>query len=56
MDGPHEQVLNELLASSDRVWEVTQDFKVASANDRLILAVTEVVRRCEVAKKESAHG
>lgn len=56
VDGPHEQVLNELLASSDRVWEVTQDFKVASANDRLILAVTEVVRRCEVAKKESAHG
>ncbi|WP_339429233.1 site-specific integrase [Pseudomonas taetrolens] len=56
VDGPHEQVLNELLASSDRVWGVTQDFKVASANDRLILAVTEVVRRCEVAKKESAHG
>lgn len=56
VDGPHEQVLNELLASSDRVWGATQDFKVASANDRLILAVTEVVRRCEVAKKESAHG
>lgn len=56
VDGPHEQVLNELLASSDRVWGATQDFKVASANDRLILAVTEVVRRCQVAKKESAHG
>ncbi|MNJ64240.1 hypothetical protein D3C77_601840 [compost metagenome] len=42
LDGPHEEVLKELLASSDRVWGVTQDLKIASANDRLILAVTEV--------------
>lgn len=56
VDGPHEEVLDELLASSDRVWGVTQDAKIASANDRLILAITDVVRRCADAKREGAHG
>ncbi|WP_223507872.1 site-specific integrase [Pseudomonas sp. BF-B-25] len=56
VDGPHEEVLNELLASSDRVWGVTQDVKIASANDRLILAVTEVVRRCADAKGGNVDG
>ncbi|PRA54704.1 MULTISPECIES: site-specific integrase [Pseudomonas] len=56
LDGPHEEVLTELLASSDRVWGVTQDVKVASANDRLILAVTEVVQRCTRVKKASSNG
>ncbi|MNX56622.1 Phage integrase family protein [compost metagenome] len=56
LDGPHEEVLNELLASSDRIWGVTQDVKIASANDRLILAVTEVVQRCADAKGGNADG
>ncbi|WP_339547218.1 site-specific integrase [Pseudomonas sp. RA_35y_Pfl2_P32] len=56
VDGPHEEVLNELLASSDRIWGVTQDIKISSANDRLILAVTEVVRRCADSKRENRNG
>ncbi|MDF9775407.1 site-specific integrase [Pseudomonas baetica] len=56
LDGPHEEVLNELLDSSDRIWGVTQDVKIASANDRLILAVTEVVQRCADAKGGNADG
>lgn len=56
LDGPHEEVLADLLASSDRVWTVTQDAKVASANDRLILAVTDVVQRCAQAKKATSNG
>lgn len=56
LDGPHEEVLSELLANSDRVWTVTQDAKVASANDRLILAVTDVVQRCAQAKKATSNG
>ncbi|MNJ26698.1 Phage integrase family protein [compost metagenome] len=56
VDGPHEEVLNELLASSDRIWGVTQDIKISSANDRLILAVTEVVRRCADSKRGNRNG
>ncbi|GAA0291499.1 site-specific integrase [Pseudomonas rhodesiae] len=56
VDGPHEEVLNELLAGSDRVWGVTKDVKTALANDRLILAVTEVVQRCAQAKRATCDG
>lgn len=56
VDGPHEEVLNELLAGSDRVWGITKDDKIASANDRLILAVTEVVQQCARAKRATCDG
>lgn len=56
VDGPHEEVLNDLLASSDRVWGVTKDVKTTLANDRLILAVTEVVQRCAQAKRATYDG
>ncbi|MHC6223735.1 site-specific integrase [Pseudomonas sp. X10] len=56
VDGPHEEVLDELLAGSDRVWEVTKDVKIASVNARLILAVTEVVQRCAQAKRATYDG
>ncbi|WP_310735003.1 site-specific integrase [Pseudomonas sp. 5Ae-yellow] len=46
IDGPHEAVLAHLLQERDRVLDVTQDLKIASTNDRLILAVTDVITRC----------
>lgn len=52
VDGPHEEVLDGLIQERDRVKELTGDFKVASANDRLIYAVSDVIHRCRVAKGE----
>ncbi len=50
LDGPHEEVLDGLIQERDRVVELTGDLKVASANDRLIYAVSDVIHRCRVAK------
>lgn len=51
LDGPHEEVLDSLLQERERVKEITGDLKIASANDRLIYAVGEVLHRCRVAKE-----
>lgn len=46
LDGPHEAVLNHLIAERERLLTTT-DKRIASVNDRTILAVAEVVRRCQ---------
>jgi integrase len=46
LDGPHEAVLDYLIAERERLLEVC-DTRIASVKDRTILAVAEVVRRCE---------
>ena len=46
VDGPHEQVLDYLLAERERLLRVA-DERVASINDRTILAVTDVVTQCQ---------
>lgn len=46
LDGPHEAVLNHLIAERDRML-TTADMRIASVNDRTILAVAEVVRQCQ---------
>jgi integrase len=56
LDGPHEDVLDQLIEDRDRVFESTGDLKIASVNDRLILAVSDVLHRCEVMKVEFAHA
>ena len=55
-DGPHEEVLDILIFERDRVLENSGDLKIASTNDRLILAVGDVIHRCRKAKGEVAHG
>jgi integrase len=55
LDGPHESVLDRLLRERDRILEITDDLKIASINDRLIIAVADVVCRCENMKKVE-HG
>jgi integrase len=48
-DGPHEQVLDYLLAERER--KIAQsDLRIASINDRAILAVAEVIKRCQQLK------
>lgn len=47
LDGPHEEVLEGLIKERDSVLEQTNDLRIASVNDRLILAVSDVVNRCK---------
>lgn len=55
LDGPHEFVLDQLIRERDDVLEDTKDLKVASVNDRLILAVSDVVTRCNAMKSDLAN-
>lgn len=52
LDGPHELVLDELISERDIVLDSTGDLKIASVNDRLILAVSDVVARCKAMQSE----
>lgn len=54
LDGPHEEVLADLLAERDRVQQITDDAVMASVNDRTILAVVNVIQRCEARRSELA--
>lgn len=56
LDGPHELVLDGLICERDRVLDQTEDRKIASVNDRLILAVGDVVSRCNSVKGEVSRG
>jgi len=52
LDGPHERVLNDLIEERKRVFEITNDMQIASINDRTILAVQDVINRCEIRREE----
>lgn len=52
LDGPHELVLDDLIRERDNVCGATGDLKIASVNDRLILAVSNVVTRCNAMKRD----
>lgn len=51
LDGPHEAVLNHLLAERERI----ADSRIAAVNDRTLLAVAQVVQMCREIK-EANHG
>lgn len=51
LDGPHEAVLNHLLAERERLM-VGTDMRIASINDRTILAVAQVIKQCEALKPQ----
>lgn len=55
LDGPHEMVLDDLIRDRDNVRDATGDLKIASANDRLIIAVSNVVARCNAMKSDLAN-
>lgn len=55
LDGPHELVLDQLISERDSVFQSTDDPKIAAVNDRLILAVSDVVIRCKAVKSDLAH-
>ncbi len=43
LDGPHQIVLDELIAERERLIKVTGDNQVAAVNDRTIFAVAELI-------------
>jgi len=45
LDGPHEEILEYLVAERDRLMGI--DVRIASVNDRTILAVAQVVEMCK---------
>ncbi len=49
LDGPHEAVLDHLVGERERLL-ATADARIASVNDRTILAVAHVVTQCRKAK------
>jgi integrase len=53
LDGPHESVLDFMLAERDRH---VGDSRVAGVNDRTILAVAEVVQLCRNIKDGGSNG
>lgn len=55
LDGPHEAVLNHLISERERLM-VASDSRIASINDRTILAVAEVVRRCDEIKGQMSEA
>ncbi|KJK04647.1 hypothetical protein UB44_03275 [Burkholderiaceae bacterium 26] len=56
LDGPHEQVLEYLLAERERLFKV--DKRIACVNDRTIFAVAEVIQRCDTEHlvRQESHG
>lgn len=56
LDGPHEDVLILLIEERDRVRDSCGDLKIASINDRLILAVGDVINRCRAAMSGVVNG
>jgi integrase len=57
LDGPHEALLERLIAERDRLLATT-DQRIAAVNDRTILAVAQVVQLCQEGnqKRASPHG
>ncbi|MDY4378740.1 site-specific integrase [Pectobacterium brasiliense] len=52
LDGPHEQVYNQLISEKRRIKEITGDDRVSETLDRTIYAVAEVIRQCKKIKME----
>jgi len=56
LDAPHEEVLADLYEEREEIIRVTGDDRIAAVNDRVILAVESVVRRCAEIKSRGAQS
>jgi integrase len=52
LDGPHEDVYQDLLNERERVKEITGDIQIAAVLDRSIIAVADVLMRCASRREE----
>lgn len=51
VDAPHKELYDFLLNERKRIADITGDLKVATALDRTIIAVNEVITKCEIQKR-----
>ncbi|EAR9798922.1 site-specific integrase, partial [Salmonella enterica] len=51
VDAPHKELYDYLLNERKRIADITGDLKVATALDRTIIAVNEVITKCEIQKR-----
>lgn len=54
LEGPHEEVLADLLTEREQVEQITGDVAMAAVNDRTIFAVVNVIQRCHIRRAELA--
>lgn len=52
LDGPHSDVYTHLVSERERLIEATGDVEVAAVLDRSILAVAQVIQKCELRRQE----
>lgn len=55
LDGPHEEILADLLTERKHVEEITGDTTMSSVNDRTIFAVINVIQGCDARRSELAN-
>jgi hypothetical protein len=55
LEGPHEEVLADLLQEREQVAQITGDAGMAAVNDRTIFAVVNVIQRCHTRRAELAR-
>jgi integrase len=54
LEGPHEEVLADLLREREQVEQITGDVAMAAVNDRTIFAVVNVIQRCHTRRADLA--
>lgn len=54
VDGPHEKLLEYLIKERKKLLKTT-DYRIASINDKTILAVTQVIQECKKYKEKNAQ-
>lgn len=55
-DAPHEVILKWLLDERERIKVETNDLEIATINDRVIIAVNQVIESCAKLKAEAEYG
>lgn len=55
LDGPHEAVLNHLLSERERL-KASADLRIASVNDRTIVAVAQLITQCQQMRDDIDGG
>lgn len=56
LDGPHQEVYDNLIAERKRLIHLTGDMTISAINDRSILAVAKVIQLCAEIRKELNNG
>ncbi|EPG9148102.1 site-specific integrase, partial [Klebsiella variicola] len=51
IEAPHKDVYEFLMQERARIAEITGDIKTATALDRTIMAVSEVIKKCDLIKE-----